>query len=111
MEPRQKKSALERGNMIFKGPTPGQDITSIMKQKSNTKCVRSLMGAGSRLKPDCYAGPCQLNQSNLFLYQQATDLNAEEFKQQRVWAPSAVRRKDCILKRSLRLLWKKEEGT
>lgn len=52
-----------------------------------------------------------MNRSNLFPHQQATDLNAEEFKQQRVWAPSAVRRKDCILKRSLGLLWKKEEGT
>lgn len=97
--------------MIFKGPASVQDITSIMKQKSTMKRVGPLRGTGSRPKPDCHAGPCQMNQSNLFPHQPATDLNAEEFKQQRVWAPSAVRRKDCILKRSLGLLWKKEEGT
>lgn len=45
MEPRQnKKSVLERGNMILKGPASGQDITSIMKQKSTMKRVGSLRG-------------------------------------------------------------------
>lgn len=83
-------------------------MASAEKQKSSMlKCVGSLKGARSSQRPDHHALPTEL--SNLS-HQQAKDLNTEEFKQQGMGTISSDKR-NCILKRSFGLLWKKEERT